>query len=147
MMTYRFVRWTLEPVKRKGLIDDIVKVRFDIDSQAHQQFTPQTFLAFLRDEHTIDKRFPDVYIQVKRALTNYELQFVLDLQTGHIQSLTEKRDKATTLRQDILDNVEQSGVLDPRGARRAQQLKGQDLFSRVSSLQPFYHSIGRPSRR
>lgn len=143
MNTYRFIRWTLELSKRKRKPVDIVKVYFDIDTQAQQFFEVPEFIEFLCKEHNIDKH-PHVLSQVKSALTNYLMQFVLDLKTLTIEAMETQISEEIGLREFIDEGLQQH-------IKHRQKLSTfSSVMQSTSTLKNyndgFFHRIGMPTK-
>lgn len=138
MLTYRYIRWTLEPVQRRTGIEDVVKVYFDIDSQPAQILDRDSFIQFLKDEHNMQSDAPTLS-KIRKALTTYGVIFRLDLKTHDIRSLEVQKDPPETLRETM-----QRVLREPPRAMRKNH-KAPEVSPLQSRGSKFFDTLGSQS--
>lgn len=108
--SYRYIRF-VRTLRRNY---DSIEVFFDTEKIAQLYFSiPSDFLVFLDNRHNLLKDHENIYIALKRAVTHYNVVYVLDIKKWTIVEFEEPPARRKTIKEEI--NEEVSELLHNRG--------------------------------
>lgn len=117
--TYRYIRFVKEPVARRGGLDDVVKVFFDIDDYPQNYFSEEEFLSFMVESGHLEEGAAE-YRNLKTLLRTYGVHYVFDTKKKEVlkNGLEAAPEEAPSLRQTMQTMLQERGTFSNR--RRSQ---------------------------
>lgn len=114
--TYRFIRFTKEPKQgKRGRIEDVVKVYFDIDSAPESYYTPDQFIEFLNSQFSLDRKHPSLLSRIKTALASYGIHFILDVKKMNITALEVAPERVPGMKEEMHRMMKEQLGKPPKG--------------------------------
>ncbi|MCA1800083.1 MAG: hypothetical protein LC687_04845 [Actinobacteria bacterium] len=142
METYRFIRFVKEPVNRRGRLEDVIKVFFDIDDYPQNYFEDEAdFLEFLKEAGFIVYG-SKLWVEIKTKLRVYGIHYVLDTKKNQLVhfGLEAAPTPEPSMRAIMREQLHTSGALKgPRGRRESNG----DLHDYLKPVLQTIERIGR----
>lgn len=140
MNTYRFIRFVKEPVNRRGRIEDIIKVFFDIDDYPQNYFDEDEFLEFLQTSGFVTPGGP-LWTDLKDKLKVYGVHYVLDTKKKQLVHFGLEAAPAAqpSMKSVMYEKLYRSGTLEGR----SREGKDKDLHDCLKPLLQTIERIGR----
>lgn len=143
MNTYRFIRFVKEPVQRRGRLEDVVKVFFDIDDYPQNFFTEEEFMEFLESSELIEKG-TRLWREIKDNLRVYGIHYVLDTKKGQLihYGLEAAPEEQPSLKAAMNEMLETGGYLHNGGSHPRRRRK-KDIHDYLKTNLPTIERIGQ----
>jgi len=130
--TYRYIRFVKEPVARRGGLQDIIKVFFDIDDYPQNYFTESQFLEFMVNSGHVEEGSPQ-YRQLKNLIRTYGIHYVFDTKEREVinTGLEPAPEETQSLRQTMDTMLQERGTFSQR--RRGQNHNIHECLQKMHS--------------